>query len=69
MVQMIESWNLQPRQVLLHPDAFRELLVYSYMQEGCSEEEALSMAEEAVARIRRERAGELERALKVINSL
>ena len=69
MVQMIESWNLQPRQVLMHPDDFRELLVYSYMQEGCSEEEALSMAEEAVARIRRERAGELERALKVINSL
>ena len=45
----ISNWGIRPAQMLMHPDDFYDILMWGYMQDGLSEDEARDKVEEARA--------------------
>ncbi len=49
-----DLWDLQPSRVLMHPDDFRDILVWGYLEEGHTERVALSLAAIAMEQLLQE---------------
>jgi hypothetical protein len=46
-----DNWKFGPTRVYMHPDTFRDLVAWQLVEQGWSEEEALSEADRRLATI------------------
>ena len=54
LAEVIDSWALQPQRVLMHPDDFRDILIWGLVEEGMSEAEARREADLRMASMQTE---------------
>lgn len=44
-----DDWNITPARVYMHPDDYRDIVVWTLMEEGWSESDALAEADRRLA--------------------